>query len=216
MGIYTDRFLGCDPDTHACAIAVVDCTGTPVFVRVVRVEKRYKHMDAALAMSQNLALADHNLALADYSRNQDNLLAFAVEGQEIVYSAAQGVNPRSMLPVAVVAGAALQRFTHDWPEGCHTFSFPLPAQWKGQVPKQIHQARLCSALGWTYETVGDNPSDGYARPTEPEQYKNVLGANTLGKTDWKHVLDAIGLARYAREKYLYQQRVEANRKAGAL
>lgn len=62
-----------------------------------------------------------------------------------------------------------------------------PAEWKGQTPKDISQARICSRLGWPFEKMA-----GYARPTDG--FSGVRGATELKKSDWKHVLDAIGIA----------------------
>jgi len=50
---------------------------------------------------------------------------------------------------------------------------------------------VLAELGWESETVGRS-TKAYTRPVSG--FEGVLGADTIGKGEWKHVVDAIGLA----------------------
>jgi hypothetical protein len=186
-----DLILAFDPDTHHTGVAVVDTDGRPVFVGVCSVPAKFKGAEAVCEMVKVLRNILWPEVLAERIVAGSVIVAIVVEGQEITYSARSGKNPRSLLPVAQIAGAALA--VHAMID--RQLFLPYPAEWKGQVPKQIHQARICNKLGWAYELVGDKVT-GYARPTGmPAMY--VAGAAKLNPGDWKHVMDAIGLGMWA-------------------
>lgn len=75
-----------------------------------------------------------------------------------------------------------------------TILVPTPKEWKGQIQKHAHQARLYNDLGWGYEIVGTG--DGrYARPRKaPSAFSHIT------KGQWKHVGDAMLLARWAQDQ----------------
>jgi hypothetical protein len=119
------------------------------------------------------------------------LFAVAVEAQEIYqFGTGRTANPKSIMYLATVAGMALAAHSRAF----HLF-FPTPQAWKGSVPKIIHQARILSKCGWKYEKVG-TLDNGYCYPVDVP-----IGLGDFKKTDWKHLVDAIGLALYAKEQY---------------
>ena len=99
-------------------------------------------------------------------------------------------NPQDIVVLAAAAGVVLNAACARWPQA--TASFVLPEVWKKGVPKRIHQARILSRLGVPYTAKGTK-SDGYCVPHWPEG-RAPLGADKLNMSDWKHVVDAIGIA----------------------
>lgn len=171
--------LGIDPDLHSTALAGWDMKKRVVtFVGVIRVSEKLKGREAAVAMCQELA---------KYPLDDDVVV---IEGQEIRYTARKGADPQDIVNLAVVAGGAAS-------QAKGRVLMPSPSQWKGSIPKAVHQARVLGKLGWPSETVGRS-TRAYTRPTGG--FEGVLGAKDLGKEDWKHVVDAIGLAMWGGAK----------------
>ena len=175
--------LGIDPDLHTTAIAGY-CTlrKQVTLLSVVRVPPTFKDRSAAIKMCREV-----EGMLFDETR-------VVVEGQSVRYTSKKGANPQDIVHLAMVAGACIQRAEQD---GAQEILCPLPSEWKGTVPKHIHQARILSELGWPYETIGRS-TKAYARPASG--FEGVFGAETLNKGDWKHVVDAIGLAMWGAKK----------------
>lgn len=176
--------LACDPDLHHSGLALVRLAdGRPVWVGVGNTTGETGD-DAVIVQLRQL------------QNRMPGYVVYAsiVESQEIAYTARQGKNPRSMIPVAHVAGGVVAMFN-----ACYSPSIQYlvkPQAWKGDVPKGIHQARTLSKLGWKYETIGSG-DDKYCRPTE---LPDVSCADRLNKGDWKHVVDAIALGMWLAAK----------------
>lgn len=189
-------FIGADPDLHNVALAVVDDAGVPCSVGVVEADGSTGR-GAVVQMVLALHTFWCGLRVIDLFPLED-IAGFVVEGQELYAGAGKGrtQNPRDIVFLSAVAGAILNRFHRAWPKA--TMYFPSPQEWKGSVPKDIHQARTCAALGWTYKKAA-----GYCVPEAPP---TLIGAAALKKSDWKHVLDAIALARWARDEHFAKVR----------
>lgn len=96
---------------------------------------------------------------------------FVIEWPQVyTYGKSKG-DPNDLLAVAAVAGAALARTT------AHEVRTPRPAQWKGQVPKPIHNARVLARLDAVEQAM-------LARAGVPASLLN-------------NVIDAIGLGLWA-------------------
>lgn len=175
-------FVGVDPDTHTSGVAIVDSGGALVSASLVRSPNNLSGPEGVIEQ-----IGCIGQIIGEYT--------VAVENQEISYSAKDRKNPRSMLGVAQVAGA----FVGLLGRGRRVF-FPMPQEWKGSVPKIIHQARTFSRLGIPYASV--KAQGGYCHPIH-------LSPWGLNKGDWKHVADAAGLALWARDKYLLDQQYAA-------
>lgn len=104
-----------------------------------------------------------------------------IEGQRI-YPQSK-VRPNDLIKLAHLAGAAAGVCASLYPGS--RILIPEPKDWKGSVPKHIHQARLYKKLGWGYKQTKD-----YAYPEHPTVGKKLL------KGEWKHVGDAIGLMQW--------------------
>jgi len=191
-------FIGVDPDVHHTALAAIDDEGLLVGMHMIVVPSKLKGPDAVI---KGCVLAAKGMAAMRASWGLDTAV-IAVENQEISYTAKSGKNPRSMLPVAQVAGAYLTCLNHSFPVA--TAYFPTPAGWKGQVPKQIHQARICKAQNWEYLSLCTQ--GGYCQPTSAPVVTDSAAIARIdseyGKSAWKHMLDALGLAQWARARYI--------------
>ena len=100
-------------------------------------------------------------------------------------------NPQSLVDLSFLGGIAAAAVKAVWPEA---LILPVePAYWKGGVPKPIQHSRTLDQLGWGKEQLA-----GYARPhaTPPD----VCLLSKVRPTDWKHVMCAVGLAKWGREE----------------
>lgn len=184
-------FLGIDPDLHNTGLAVVDVdpngSKRAHWVGVARVAKALKGEDAVVAMASALDEASRGILRAHKDASGFFWEHSVVEGQEI-YQGSE-VRVSDLLNLAQVAGAAAGVFGAG--------RIPRPKDWKGNVPKHIHQARTARALGWACEVRG-----GKEPYVVPQLSGEVRGADDLEGRDWKHVMDAIGLALWASKTFL--------------
>lgn len=197
-----EHFLGVDPDLHTTAVALVNHLGRPIWLSICEVDKKLLGREAAIWMAQALPGSLRGLYWS----------SAAVESQEVTYTGRAGGNPRDIVLLAHVGGSALTAVSATPMTGA--LFFPSPAEWKGQIPKQIHQARVCRDLGWHAETRGSGKG-GYIRPSAsayPNEHPMMERfEKENGVTGWKHMLDAIALARWCR-----QQQIDNATKALAL
>ena len=105
-----------------------------------------------------------------------------IEGQRIYQK--QKVRPNDILHLGQIAGAVAMICAELYPH--QRIIIPEPFDWKGNIDKATHQARLYNELGWGYKKIGKK----YAYPLHP-----TIGQD-LNKGEWKHVGDAIGLYRW--------------------
>ncbi len=125
------RVMGVDPDLRYCAFSVVsgDSLETSIF------EAPRREVQAMIEV-----LAEKLSGLLDIY--QPDLVV--IEGQQI-YLKGGKARPDDILKLAQVAGAcaALCAAHYCKPK----IIIPKPGLWKGQVPKIIHQRRLCEKHG---------------------------------------------------------------------
>jgi len=202
-------FIGADPDMHTTALAVVDAAGSVLAVFVI---KSPDQTDRAACMAMVSEIRDFFVS----DQLPRGCFAFAVESQEIAYTAKGGKNPRSLLLLANISGALLASAhflwgSNDGSTGDKTgdgtlLMLPAPQAWKGSIPKQAHQLHVLRELGWEPEKVGPLKT-GYCRPKVIPA--TVLNADVINPSDWKHVIDAIGLARWAWASHNKQTAISA-------
>ena len=110
-----------------------------------------------------------------------------VEGQQIYKGKTK--NPTSILMLGQVAGACL-----TLPAG--ETMFPLPKEWKGDVPKSVNQLRTLMYLGVysAFRKVGGKEPYWALRPHAPRLSLFDRMPTKMLQSDWKHTLDAVGLA----------------------
>lgn len=179
-------FVGADPDMHSQSIVVIDENGILKKIAIVKVHRRITGQEAIIAMAGELADRDFGAFRST---------ATAIESQEIAYTAREGRNPRSLLMLANVSGILLAQAARV----CVTLYLPTPQAWKGSISKKIHQARVCKKMGWEFVTKSD-----YVIPSVDLSGVEVTGK--LNSSDWKHILDSVGLALYARDTFLKAER----------
>lgn len=179
--------LGIDPDVKDLAFGLWDENG-PLDAAVVHVTGR-KVGNSAVRMAQQLFTS---LIHASYWFRQSisRIEVVAIEGQQ---KDKRRARPKDLFTLAHVTGAALHWTVSHWPEA--SIYVPTPREWKGGVAKHAHQARLYHDLGWGYTIIGSG-DNRYARPSglTPSKFKYI----TPGQ--WKHVGDALLLARWAYNK----------------
>lgn len=176
------NIIALDPDLHNTGLAIGN--GNRILsVEVISIPKALVYEDAVLAMSAAVVQA---LRCKDLTKD-----SFIVEAQEVYFMSK--APPDSILRLAQVAGACVAACIAA---GAKVGKMPLPKEWKGSVPKNIHQARTCAHYGWKWEDKG--PKKGCA-PILPETDK-VTGWDRIPGASWTHVLDACGLVRWMAEK----------------
>lgn len=177
----TQYFMGIDPDMHTMPVVIIDIVGKLKQIAIIKVAKEFTGREALIEMAKAVKVT------GTWAIN-----ALCVEGQELYqFGSSKTKNPKSIMYLATVAGAAMAHFA---PVANGPVYFPTPQEWKGNVPKQIHQARILSRMGIDYTKVGSQ-SDGYCVPISNNGFD-------IKKGEWKHVVDAIGLATYARDMYV--------------
>jgi len=187
--------LGIDPDTKNTGWGIVqqvnDLPPRLYAAGVISIPGQIKKKaitgaEAVVLMAKSLYLME--LPMLDYC-------AIVVEGQTIYRRTARdkGVDPNAILRISQVAGAALVGAIGAT-EGTTKVMLPEPREWKKQVPKRIHQARVCRRLGLPFSPHGDK--DGYVVPAIPIALAAHARCKHLKPTHWKHAMDGVGLALY--------------------
>lgn len=168
-------FIGCDPDTRHAAYAVLNQQGEVV--------KAWTHESNGSILEQ---CRSH-----DFNAFITSAKAVAVvEGQQ-VYKDDKKSNPADLITLARSSGISseyLSRF-------CEDIQIVLPLEWKGNRQKHAHQADILTKLGQVPVVKGK----GDHRYCVPES--NFLNINF---TQYKHVIDAIGLAMWLRDSYIWE------------
>lgn len=202
-------FIGIDPDMHTTGIAAIrdDCKGLKPFLLHASCVKAKGAKNGEAVVEMCAAIRDHWLEMIGMCP-PSGCVAFAVEGQELYLGKTK--NPRSIMFLAAAAGAALHECVAQYPAAYALF--PRPGEWKGQVPKHVCQSRVFTKLGLSYTIRGNKEKD--SAYCVPELTEPLVNSTYLNPGDWKHVGDAVGLAWWARERYillLRQKELEANR-----
>lgn len=201
-------FIGCDPDLHKFSAAGINEKGELIFVALVKL-KTVKGSRAGEASARMITQGLPKF-LQWYEANVRGIdtYAIAVEGQNVVYTANKGAKPQDMVELASVAGASLHALSTVCQHPDDTmFLFPKPSEWKGSVPKHIHQCRLLKKQGVTYTMKGGKSPYPVPDLSIMEDVKH--GPDKINDGDWQDITDSIGLAHYAKEKYEAQERRNA-------
>lgn len=185
-----------DPDIHNLALAHLTYdTGLKrlvgLKVDIVRIGRSLKGREAAVAMCQHPELRP---SVARRSKHSSCMVI--VEGQEIAYTGKNNkANPRDLLTLGMTTGAVLAVADAD------LVLSPTPHEWKGSVPKHIHQCRVLTKAGIKYEMKGGKkPESQYPVPLQPYRFYQE-DSGKINPGDWKEINDAIGLGLWGIEKY---------------
>lgn len=168
----TQVLIGVDPDTKATGIAVL-MNGAlyATFVAQAKGRTAFDRVEGMGAELQEtfLELRERIFPFPDRMNPEMFEIKIAIEWQ----GARPGdPRPQSILDLAIVAGMIYQTARRVFPQA--KIFRPYPVQWKGSIPKPVHQKRI------RREMFG-SPND------------QSLEA-TWGQTNASHVLDAAGLA----------------------
>lgn len=169
------RTLGIDPDLHTLAYA--EWEDGPRSAGIITVSRKLKQQDAVVQMVDALAM--------HLEPDRHDITRVAVEAQTLQRTGPrQHKRPQDIVVLGNVAGAVLGVLAARG--FVARLRFPTPEEWKGQIPKEVMQARLYDELGWGYIQKST-----YSVPLRiPQGFKHVAeGA-------WKHVGDALLLARW--------------------
>lgn len=175
--------LGIDPDTKNTGLAMVEfddvvrstcgqadrlmSISTPVVKWVATARaKGAKVQDRLQPMAEAIAWAMKSIYC-------QGIAACVIEWQRLRPHGEK--NPNSIVDLNGIAGMAAGVWSCN--SGAPLFT-PIPVQWKGTVPKPIHQKRIMSK-------VEISPASGFA---------------SLNKTARGHIIDAIGLALWGYER----------------
>lgn len=162
-------YIGIDPDTKATGIGVLK-GGKPVAALLCRASGRFTK-DRAPGMIESLhrGLQDINNDFCGFAPS--GIVEVAIEWQKI----RAGEYARKAQNIADVLGVsyaclAVVKMVFPYAE----IELPLPSEWKGTIPKAVHQKRVIRKLG----LEGPNA--------------DLLKGMT--KTNASHVIDGLGLA----------------------
>ena len=175
-------YYGIDPDMRSIAIAVLPAVGLPVAVRIVKADGTRTGAAGALGRALQEMFAEFPPTV------------LVAEGQDLSYTGKSNrARANDVAALGVVSGAALALGSLA---GAKTHN-PMPAAWKGHLPKLQHQARVFSELGIPFLPSCDESRaalggkvKGYCYPTSP-----LFG---LKKSEWADGADALGLALWGR------------------
>lgn len=181
--------LGVDPDLHSPAFLFYP-TLRPLIVKLPRAQKG---RGAVISLAQEVARALDDGEVRRLLLDTEHV---AIESQQIYTTGPYKTKrPDDILVLASVSGvilSLLQRLSTPKTK----FHLPQPQAWKGSTPKEVHQARLYHKLGWGYIQKTD-----YAVPEHPPASLAVdLGGRKVLEGDWKHLGDALGLAKWVGEQ----------------
>lgn len=172
------QFLGIDPDTRNQAFAVVNLDGT--------IDKAW------VFKSKNSSEFEQAKA---HLVNKDLKPFYAIiEGQQI-YKDKKESNPADLIKLSRSSGMSALWCAAQ--ENCLGMHVALPREWKGTAHKHEKQAKILMELGQVPVIKGKG-KHRYCVPAD-----DFLGLNM---TEYKHVIDAIGLAMWARDQFLWKNK----------
>ena len=171
-------YVGVDPDTRNCPIVALREGSDRIEVEILRVPKGLANVEATLEMCRQMH--DHTVHWP---------AKVAVERMSMVQAKQRGANPQYICNLNLVAGAALAMFS----DLRNVLICPLPSEWKGQVPKPINHSRTLRKLNMQ---PGHRTLE-YTAPSVEDQSRFDL-PDGFKLSDWKHVMDALGLALHAK------------------
>jgi len=196
--------IGIDPEVKTPGVAFVKSSSGPSSPpEVLRVDSI--KVDIGSAKGQDRLLRTLDAALDYLSDNEASLARLepdilVCEGQEI--HRGSSAPPGDILTLGVsgglLAGVFAQALLPD------KVLLPKPSQWKGRVPKAVHQASICRRLDWAY-----SKRSGYCVPDPPRG--SAVRESPINPGDWKHVLDAVGLALHGLSQVSTEERRRARR-----
>lgn len=175
--------VGIDPDTKATGVAAVEAYPLGSFrilhLGLVRAKGR-KAADRRREMAHEL-----NKYLCSYELHLEGQRPTAVAIEWMHLRPRGEKRPNDILNLNGVAGMCVSACLQLNPEFVFT---PIPKEWKGEVPKAIHQRRILTTFGLN----SDLCYRGITRSV-----KHAPGAEQIPPSMRTHVIDALGLCAWA-------------------
>lgn len=201
-------YIGSDPDIHNFSCVAIDDDNNIVFIALSKTKKvkGQKSHEAACQMATDGVHRFIDWYVSSQLYDGHHIKAIAVEGQKVVYTHRTGANPQDLIELASVAGStlcALTMISKCSPDPV-MFLFPKPSEWKGSVPKPIHQCRTMTKAGLKYTKKGG--SHPYPVPDKDQLSEVITGPDKINDSDWADITDSLGLAIWAKEQYLKSQK----------
>ncbi len=197
-------FVGADPDLHNISYAIF-CNGV-LYILIYKIPVKVKGLECVHTFLD--VACKHAEALRDVCEDITTVgledRSALIESQDVRYAGkTNNARPQDLIKLATMGGAMIGV--------CSALDVParyiMPAAWKGTIRKAVHQARICTKMGWKYEVSGKDKD--IVVPIDAADYdctlitsKEVKENHVINKGEWKHVLDSIGLALFAAEQYL--------------
>lgn len=172
-------FMACDPDSKNSAYAVIDLEGELKHAFVIKAKDGKEHTN----------IREH----AKYEFPFKAPFISLVEGQKL-YRGDKKSNPESLIKLARISG--INSYWISSQLNCISLDVVLPQEWGGTVEKHIKQRRMIESMGLTPVRMG-----GKTPYTVPKE--DLMG---LKATELKHVIDAICMAHFLRNRYLAEKR----------
>lgn len=127
-----ESLLAIDPSIRSCGIAIFE-RNLLVYADVLR----------SMAVIQPMTSIQEICKLAQEAWEKNVGVSYSPEILVIerpeIYRASKG-NPNDLMPICIMLGMMWERF------GPKATMFPLPKEWKGQVPKEVHNTRILNKL----------------------------------------------------------------------
>lgn len=181
-------FIGFDPDLHNAPMAAWDDQCKAWYFAIAKVRRELTGEQAVCAMCSEVRLID----IVDFRQGG---ACVSIESQEVALRGSRrSVRPADLIKIATVSGAFAAHAFHSL-KTPH-MRIPTPTEWTGGVPKAVGQARLM-----TQERVAYTKAGGQAPYCVPTQIPDNWHLGNVAKSDWKHIIDAMRLARWGQEQY---------------
>lgn len=194
----TELYMGIDPDKSGSAMALL---GYQPVTRLITIEALGIIQGSKTGLdstSQNQAISmAHAINLCGVTAN--DLVTVFIEGQSMSMGRSKGVRYQDIRDLAQISGVLYGVCSILLPN--KSIICKEPGYWKQQVPKPIQQGRTLSCLGWEYTAMKD-----YAKPMGCAKMMFDLHSTIMidmeknANTEWKHVLDAMGMALFLLKK----------------
>ena len=178
----TTAYMGVDPDTVRPSFALVNTEGSVIWLWCPKLKGR----DLSGLGSVILDKTDyHPAASVKYAAIEDQ---YIVDGKKADRLRKLCQNAGSCM---VLTGLMYE---------IESAQYIRPATWNGGFEKHVSGARTLRKLGWGHIRKGGQTP--YCIPENPpDEFKHILAG------EWKHLVDAIGLALYAKEIHDKEQRM---------
>lgn len=173
--------LGIDPDMHHIGVAIVSRTGVEA-IDIIGQPGNPRGEKAVIGMAECLYESLATFATGFF------IDKVVVENQNLYLKGK--ANPGNILRLGQVAGMCVMAARMCLPEA--EILMPSPQLWKGSVPKEIKHKRILASLDWSWAETGLE-----GKKIIPAVPDNLIGISQIPLSQWTHVIDAMGLAKWA-------------------